>query len=72
MTAVMAAIDDFLNPGQKGNDRQWGVVLMMFPFGPVDGRCNYMSNGADRKDIVTLMKEMLTRFEGMPETRGTA
>ena len=72
MTAIMGAIDDFLNRGQKGNDRAWGVVIMMFPSGDVDGRCNYMSNGADRRDIVTLMREMIARFEGQPETRGSA
>jgi hypothetical protein len=31
-----------------------------------------MSNGADRKDVVTLMKEMIARFEGQPEVAGKA
>jgi hypothetical protein len=31
-----------------------------------------MSNGADRRDIVTLMKEMIARFEGQPELKGQA
>jgi hypothetical protein len=29
-------------------------------------------DGADRKDIVTLFKEMIARFEGQPEMKGTA
>ena len=29
-------------------------------------------NGAKREDIVTLMKEMIARFEGQPEMKGTA
>lgn len=45
---------------------------MMFPFENFDGRCNYMSNGADRQDIVTLMREMIARFEGQPELKGQA
>jgi hypothetical protein len=45
---------------------------MVFPFGDVTGRCNYMSNGADRKDIVVLMREMIARFSGQPEISGKA
>jgi hypothetical protein len=45
---------------------------MVFPFGDRTGRCNYISNGADRRDIVTLMKEMIGRFEGQPEMKGRA
>jgi hypothetical protein len=45
----------------------------MFPFSDIgdggEGRCNFISNGADRKDIVTLFKEMITRFEGQPEMK---
>jgi hypothetical protein len=44
----------------KGADRPTGFVLMVFPFSD-KGRCNYISNGADRRDIVTLMKEMIAR-----------
>ena len=49
-----------------------GFVLLTFPFGPVDGPVNYISNGANRKDIVCLMKEMIARFEGQPEIKGSA
>jgi hypothetical protein len=45
---------------------------MVFPYGDHSGRCNYISNGADRKDVVTLMKEMIARFEGQPEMKGHA
>jgi hypothetical protein len=45
---------------------------MVFPFEGFDGRCNYISNGADRRDIVLLMKEMIARFEGQPEVKGKA
>ena len=70
MEAVMGAVSDFINP--PGTPKKWGVVIMMFPFEGFDGRCNYMSNGADRRDIVTLMKEMIQRFEGQPEASGRA
>ena len=49
-------------------------MLLVFPFnesGDTTGeRCNFISNGADRKDIVVLFKEMIARFEGQPETKG--
>jgi len=72
MVGVTKAIDEFFNGQDKGQDRKVGFVLMVFPFGDVEGRCNYMSNGADRKDIVVLMKEMIARFEEQPETGGKA
>jgi hypothetical protein len=37
-------------------------VLLVFEFGDDPGRCNFISNGADRRDIVTLFKEMIARF----------
>jgi hypothetical protein len=72
MTAVAAAIDEFFNGEAKGDARKTGFVLMVFPYGEPTGRCNYLSNGADRRDVVTLMKEMIQRFEGQPETSGRA
>jgi hypothetical protein len=55
----------------KGDDRENGFVLLVFKFGD-KGRCNFISNGADRRDIVTLFKEMISRFEGQAEMRGRA
>lgn len=63
MTAVMEGVDAFFNG--KERPRRIGVVMMVFPFGEAPtGRCNYMSNGANRDDVVALMKEMIARFEG--------
>ena len=73
MAAIAAMLDEFFNGDARGKDRKTGFVLMVFPFGEHDtGRCNYISNGADRKDIVVLMKEMIARFEGQPEIKGRA
>lgn len=73
MNGVARGLDDVFNGDAKGADRKTGFVLLVFPFGTADGgRCNFISNGADRKDVVTLMKEMIARFEGQPEMKGTA
>jgi hypothetical protein len=72
MKAIAAALDETFNDGLRGADRPTGFVLMVFPFNGFDGRCNYISNGANREDIVTLMKEMIARFEGQPEMTGKA
>jgi hypothetical protein len=72
MNAMAVALDEMFNGEAKGDDRKVGFVLMVFPFGDHEGRCNFISNGADRKDIVTLFKEMIARFEGQPETEGRA
>ena len=49
------------------------LSLLVFPFGDGPGRCNYISNGVNRDDVVTLMKEQIKRFEGQPDAqRSTA
>jgi hypothetical protein len=74
MNAVAAALDHLFNGDAKGNDKKVGFILMLFEYGhPKEGdRCNYISNGADRKDVVVLMKEMISRFQGFPEAKGHA
>jgi hypothetical protein len=72
MNAVAKALDGTFNGNDRGADRKVGFVLLVFPFGEKEGRCNYISNGADRRDIVTLMKEQIKRFEGQPDVKGNA
>lgn len=72
MNDIATALDFHFNGDTKGVERQTGFVLLVFPFGDDTGRCNFISNGADRKDIVVLFKEMIARFEGQPELRGNA
>jgi hypothetical protein len=72
MNAMAGALDEMFNGKAKGKDRKTGFVLLVFPFADHEGRANFISNGADRKDIVTLFKEMIARFEGQPEVQGRA
>lgn len=72
MNALARGIDEILNGHARGADRKNGFVLLVFPFEGHEGRCNYISNGADRRDIVTLFKEQIKRFEGQPEIEGRA
>ena len=75
MIAIVEFLDEAFNGDKHGEDRPTGFVLMVYPFANFengDTRCNYMSNGADRRDVVTLMKEMIARFEGQPDLKGTA
>jgi len=70
MNAIARALDEALNGEARGKDRKIGFVLLVFPFEGHEGRCNYISNGGDRRDIVTLMTEQIKRFEGQPEMTG--
>ncbi|HEY2530292.1 MAG TPA: hypothetical protein VGJ20_20540 [Xanthobacteraceae bacterium] len=79
MVAVAQALDAFFNGDTAAprsrkarDDRKVGFILMVFPFDDHEGRCNYISNGADRKDVVVLMKEQIARFEGQPDVTGRA
>jgi len=68
MNTLAGILDRTFN---RGGDREVGFVLMTFPFGASEGRCNYISN-AQREDIITLLTEQLAYFKGMPETKGSA
>lgn len=73
MNTIARTLDTVFNGPLTGADRKVGFILLVFPFGDdFDGRCNYISNGADRKDVVNLMKEQIKRFEGQPDTKGHA
>ena len=72
MNSVARAIDGAFNGAAKGKDRKVGFVLLVFPFEGHEGRANYISNGADRRDIAVLFKEQIARFEGQPEITGRA
>jgi hypothetical protein len=45
MNALAGALDKILNDEARGEDRNVGFVLMVFPIHSFDGRCNYVSNG---------------------------
>ena len=51
------ALDKTFNSDAEGADKAVGFVLLVFEYGEKRGRCNFISSGADRKDIVTLFKE---------------
>lgn len=72
MNAVAVKLDELFNFGTKGAARKVGFVLLVFPFGEKEGRCNYISNGADRRDIAVMLREQAARFEGQPEVSGHA
>jgi hypothetical protein len=63
MVEIARLIDEKLNgPNCPVNERKTGFVVMTFPFGESAGRCNYISNGINRDDVVRLMKEQIARF----------
>ena len=69
-------LDRAFNGELRGKNRHTGFLLMVFPFsddGETTGghRANYISN-ADRKDVVTLLKEQVAHFEGQPNLEGHA
>lgn len=72
MNAVARGLDEAFNGDARGKAREVGFVLLVFPYAGHEGRCNYISNGALREDIVLLFKEQIARFEGQPEMKGHA
>lgn len=72
MQFLAKTLDEAFNGTDRSNPRETGFVLLVFPFGEKEGRCNYISNGADRRDVVTLMREQIARFQGSPDQTGRA
>jgi hypothetical protein len=80
MNAVARALDETFNGEDahphalhREDKRKVGFVLLVHEFGDnPEGRCNFISNGADRKDIVAMFKFLIARFEGQPEVSGHA
>ena len=68
MNNLAALLDGAFNG--ESVERKVGFVLLCFEFGK-EGRCNYISN-AERKDMVTALKEVVARFEGQAEISGRA
>lgn len=62
MHLIARTLDQIFNGEARGEARQTGFVLLVFPFGN-DGRCNYISNGADRADMVILLRHQADKFE---------
>lgn len=60
LTTLMRAMDTTFNPTRP---KRVGIVLMMFPYGDTTGRCNYVSNGANREDMIRLLRHQADRFE---------
>jgi len=64
MNTVAETLDDMFNGEnhKRGPRRRTGFVLLVFPFDKAEG-CNFISNGANRWDIVKLFKELIARWE---------
>jgi hypothetical protein len=62
MNAVAGGLDEIFNGQRGGPGRKYGFVLLVFPFGETEGRCNYISNGANREDVEKLLYEQAERF----------
>ena len=63
MLTLARMIDDLFNGERHGADREVGFVLLVFPYGESESSCNYISNGADRRDVIKLLREQANRFE---------
>jgi hypothetical protein len=70
MQRVAQGLDQLFNGDFHGPDRSVGFVLLVFPFNSHDGRANFISNGAGRRDLIVMFKELIARFEGQPEMTG--
>jgi hypothetical protein len=70
MGTLAHAIDQLVNKDKKPPEN--GFVLIVFPFGLMDGqKVNYVTN-ARREDLIILMRGQIARLEGMSGGEGNA
>jgi hypothetical protein len=66
LESLAIGIDKILNGNDVEHDkslRKNGFVLLIFPYDREDARCNYISNGAQRADIIQMFKDQIKHFE---------
>lgn len=63
MTEVMKGLDEIFNGTAKADARHTGIVMFVFPYNDQNGRVNYMSNGANRADVIRMFEEQIRRFK---------
>lgn len=73
LQTLAIVLDEHFNAGKDSKDpKRIGFVLLVMPFDAPEGaRVNYVSN-TNRADTVVMLKELIARFEGQPEQKGTA
>ena len=69
MRQVANYLDRKFNGRTRGADRRTGFVLLVFDFNEPAGRANYISNGADRRDIIRFFEDQIERFKDDPEIK---
>lgn len=62
MNGVATFLDKIFNGDVEGKARRVGFILLVFEYGEQEGRCNYISNGADRDDVLKFLEEQAKRF----------
>lgn len=62
MRAVALGLDETFNGDLRGEARQVGFVLLVFPFGTEVGDCNYISNGSQLQDMKRFFEFQVARL----------
>lgn len=72
MNGLARTLDDIFN-GENcpAGEKKIGFFLTTFNFNEDAGRFNYISN-ADKRDVHTMLKDILARIEGRMQSAGRA
>ena len=66
LNALARSLDEILNGKGVLTDkskRKNGFILLIFPYNEHEGRCNYVSNGARREDVIKMFETQIERFK---------
>lgn len=69
LQSIARGLDESLNGELRGNDREVGFMLMIFPFGDYHpaNRASYVTNGAQRLDLINLLERQVEHLKSLEQ-----
>jgi len=63
MRSIALGLDEAFNGDLRGDQRQVGFLLLVFPFHAAVGDCNYIMNGAKISDMKKFLQHQIELIE---------
>jgi len=72
MDQIINELDGFFNPGKAREDREVGLVLIVYPMTAAQGKVSIGTNSATEEQVANLMRNMLVHYDTMQAAKAEA